>query len=344
MTETPPEMQLRQAEIQEAASFVEPLRAAIGQTLVGQSELVDCLLIGLLTGGHVLVEGLPGLAKTLAVKTLAAAVGGRFSRLQFTPDLLPADLIGTTVYNPGDHSFTVKPGPIFANLILADEVNRAPAKVQSALLEAMQERQVTIGGESRPLPFPFLVMATQNPIEHEGTYNLPEAQIDRFMLKARVDYPEREEEREIMRRMAHPEPPPPTAPVLRLEQIGEARKAIDQVYLDPKIEEYILDLTIATRPRHGRPIALSERQSQVRLERIEELVEFGASPRATLALALAAKAKAFLQVRAYVVPRDVKDVAPQVLRHRLILNYEAEAENMTGHDLVAWLLGELRTP
>ena len=328
--------------IREAAAFLRPLRQEAGKVLVGQEKLVDSLLIGLLCNGHVLVEGVPGLAKTLAIKTMAQAIGGAFARLQFTPDLLPADLIGTTIYHPGNQTFSVKKGPIFANIVLADEINRAPAKVQSALLEAMQERQVTIGGETHKLPVPFLVMATQNPIEQEGTYPLPEAQVDRFMLKTIVTYPNRQEEREIIERMAHPSTDIAIARVTKLEEILEARRWVDRVYLDAKVTEYIVDLVFASRP--GQQSQLSERQQDAKLESLTGLIQYGASPRASLALTLGAKARAFIQGRAYVVPQDVKDVAPDILRHRIIPTYEAEAENLTSADLIQRLLDELRTP
>jgi len=333
-----------QEKITEKSSFIGPLREEIGNVLVGQGELVESLIIGLITDGHVLVEGVPGLAKTLAIKTLSDTIGGSFSRLQFTPDLLPADLTGTTIYNPHDHTFSVKKGPIFSNTVLADEVNRAPAKVQSALLEAMQEHQVTIGGETHHLPEPFLVMATQNPIEQEGTYPLPEAQIDRFMLKAVVRYPSRQEESQIARRMAHPsvDENVMVKQVTSPEQIIEARQWVDSVYLDPKIGEYILDLVFATRYQNLRE--LSDRQKDAQISELYGLIEYGASPRATLALHLAAKAKAFCGGRAYVLPQDVKDIAPEVLRHRLIPTFEAEAENLTTDDLIQRLLDELRTP
>ena len=331
-----------QAQIEEMASFIRPLRDEIGKVLVGQDRLVHCLIMGLISNGHVLVEGVPGLAKTLAIKTLAETIGGDFSRIQFTPDLLPADLTGTTIYNPHEHTFSVKRGPVFANIILADEVNRAPAKVQSALLEAMQERQVTLGGETHPLPTPFLVMATQNPIEQEGTYPLPEAQIDRFMLKAVVTYPSRKEEHGVMERMAHTGAVVHATQVTSADQIVNARAWVDRVYMDPKIESYILDLVFATRPACR--AELSERQEAADLGDLAALIEYGASPRATLALALAAKAAAFMAGRGYVVPQDVKDIAPEVLRHRIIPSYEAEAENLTSDDLVRRLLDELRTP
>ncbi len=333
---------LLEKQVREAAAFVQPLRAEVGRVLVGQERLVDGLLMGMLTGGHVLVEGVPGLAKTLAIRTLAQAIGGAFSRLQFTPDLLPADLIGTTIYNPQDHTFSVKLGPVFANIVLADEINRAPAKVQSALLEAMQERQVTIGGKTHKLPAPFLVMATQNPLEQEGTYPLPEAQVDRFMFKVVITYPARQDERTIIERMAHPLTEISVSQVATLEQVMEARRWVDQVYMDPKVTEYILDIVFATRPKGQ--AQLSERQKDAKVANIVSLVEYGASPRASLALVLAAKARAFLQSRAYVVPQDVKDVALDVLRHRVVPTYEAEAENLNSDDLVKRFLDELRTP
>lgn len=336
------EIQELQKEVKSAAAFIEPLKFEIGKILVGQEDLVDGLIIGLITNGHVLVEGVPGLAKTLAVKTLAEAIGGDFSRVQFTPDLLPADITGTTIYNPKEHTFTVKRGPVFANIVLADEINRAPAKVQSALLEAMQERQITLGGETHKLPVPFLVMATQNPIEQEGTYTLPEAQVDRFMLKLKINYPTREEERTIIDRMAHPEVKLSVMQAANIEQILDARKCLDRIYLDPKVAEYILDIVFATRP--DRELHLSERQKDAELNEFAELIEYGASPRATLALTLTAKAHAMMAMRAYVVPQDVKDAALNVLRHRITPSYEAEAENLTSDELVKKLLDELRTP
>ncbi|MCF7855349.1 MAG: AAA family ATPase [Candidatus Pacebacteria bacterium] len=331
-----------QKQIAQAAAFIEPLKDEVARILVGQDELVEGLITGLITDGHVLVEGVPGLAKTLAVKTLAQAIGGSFVRLQFTPDLLPADLTGTTIYNPQDHTFTTKRGPIFANIVLADEINRAPAKVQSALLEAMQEHQVTISGETHILPKPFLVMATQNPIEQEGTYPLPEAQVDRFMLKTLVRYPVRDEERRILHRMAHPGMTLSAEPVTSPDAILEARTWVDRVYMDPKISEYILDVVFATRP--GNDEQLSERQKEAQLGDLPTLIEYGASPRAGLALTLAAKARAFMDQRAYVVPQDVKDVAHDVLRHRIIPTYEAEAEDLTTDAIIQRLLDELRTP
>jgi MoxR-like ATPase len=303
---------------------------------------VEALLIGLLTRGHVLVEGVPGLAKTLAVKTLSRAVGGRVSRVQFTPDMLPADLVGSQVYHPNDGTFAVEKGPVFANLILADEVNRAPAKVQSALLEAMEEHQVTIGGETFPLPTPFMVMATQNPIEHTGTYALPEAQMDRFMLRAVVAYPSRDEERLILERMGHPRAFPPANQVAALTDILAAREAVDRVRLEESVEEYILDLVLATRP--GCQDQLSARQADFPHGEYEGRIELGASPRASLALHLAAKARAFLDGRDYVIPDDVKAIAPAVLGHRLLPTYEAEAEGIDADELVRRLLRDLRTP
>ncbi len=309
-------------QIQEGAAFVYRLREEIGKVIVGQRYVIDRLLIGLLANGHVLLEGVPGLAKTTAVKTLADAVDADFRRIQFTPDLLPADLIGTLIYNPRDGDFTTKKGPIFANIILADEINRAPAKVQSALLEAMQERQVTIGDETFVLPSPFLVLATQNPIEQEGTYPLPEAQVDRFMLKLSVDYPSREEERLILDRMASTDPSSQVEKVISPADVIAARKLVDSVYIDDKIKEYIIDLVVATRDPTAFDLDLAP------------FIQYGASPRATLFLTLAAKAHAFIEGRAYVTPQDVKSIGADVLRHRIIVSYEAEAEDMTS-DTVA---------
>jgi len=336
------ELQELQMQIREASAFIPPLKTEIGRILVGQDKLVKGLLLALLADGHVLLEGLPGLAKTLAVKTLAQALSGTFSRVQFTPDLLPADVIGTRIYNQAEHSFSTKLGPVFANLVLADEINRAPAKVQSALLECMQERQVTIGGETFPMPKPFLVMATQNPIEQEGTYPLPEAQVDRFMFKLKVDYPRRSEEKTVIERMAHPEVNPKALAVAKLEDIENGRQWVDKVYIDEKIVEYILDLTIATRPGHRNE--LSDRQSEAKLDQLDSYIQCGASPRAAIAMVLAAKAAAFLDGRAYVVPQDVKDVTPDILRHRLILSYEAEAEDLSTDHIIQQILDELRTP
>ncbi len=335
------EIKALQAEIKSGSGFVRKLRQEIGRFIVGQEELVTRLLVGLIANGHILVEGVPGLAKTLAIKVLAQAVGCGFSRIQFTPDLLPADLIGTQIYNPQEHSFTVKKGPIFAHLILADEINRAPPKVQSALLEAMQEHQVTIGTETFPLPEPFLVMATQNPIEQEGTYPLPEAQVDRFMLKVLLDYPSRDEEAAILERMAHPEVDTTASAVSAAKDILAARGLVDRIYLDEKAAGYILDIVFATRLAAAE---LSPRQDPAQLEQFRPLIQYGASPRATLGLALAAKALAFLENRAYVVPDDIKAVAPDVLRHRVVPSYEAEAEDFSSSDLVQQLLDRLVIP
>jgi MoxR-like ATPase len=318
--------------IKEGSTFLYRLREEIGTVIVGQRYLVDRLLIGLLAGGHVLLEGVPGLAKTLAVKTLAQAISATFRRIQFTPDLLPADLIGTMIYNPREGVFTCKKGPIFAQLILADEINRAPAKVQSALLEAMQEHQVTIGDETYPLPDPFLVLATQNPIEQEGTYPLPEAQIDRFMLKLKVGYPSREEERQILERMAVISQPRKVTPTVTPAEILAARGLVDQIYLDDKIKEYVVNLVFATREPATFQLDLAP------------LIEYGASPRATLYLTLAAKAHAFLQGRGYVTPQDVKSIAPDVLRHRLIVTYEAEAEDIDADEVVKRILDGVPVP
>ena len=307
--------------------------AAAEPVIVGQRRMLEALLIGLLTRGHVLLEGLPGLAKTLAIRTLAATVDGAFSRIQFTPDLLPADIVGTMIYNPGEAAFSVRKGPVFANFVLADEINRAPAKVQSALLEAMQELQVTIGGDTYPLDEPFLVLATQNPVEQEGTYPLPEAQTDRFMLKVVVDYPEREAEREILRRNLSGAAAPPTRPVVGLDDVARLRRTVAGVYLDEKIESYILDLVFATR-----------RPGDFALADLAPLIHFGASPRASINLARAARAQAFLRGRGYVVPEDVRAVAREVLRHRLGLTYEAEAEGVSADEVVTRLVDRVEVP
>ena len=336
------ELQELQSKISDASAFIRPLRTEIGRIVAGQEQLVDRVLLSLIANGHLLLEGVPGLAKTLLVKTVAQALDGEFSRIQFTPDLLPSDVIGTTIYNQNDHTFSVKKGPVFANLVLADEINRAPSKVQSALLECMQERQATISGETIPMPSPFLVLATQNPIEQEGTYPLPEAQVDRFMFKLKVEYPTREAERSVIDRMAHPETSLRAMAVAKLSDIENARSWVDKVYMDEKILEYILDIVIATRPKHL--AELSARQNGVKLGDLAELVQFGASPRAGIALALAAKGAAFLEGRAYVIPQDVKALAPDVLRHRLILSYEAEAEGMDADNIIERILNELRTP
>jgi MoxR-like ATPase len=314
------------------AEFLDRIVAEVHRRVVGQQYMIERLLIGLLTGGHVLFEGLPGLAKTLAVRTLAETMHASFQRIQFTPDLLPADVVGTTIYNARTGEFVPHRGPIFANIVLADEVNRAPAKVQAALLEAMQERQVTIGGETHPLPQPFLVLATQNPIEQTGTYPLPEAQVDRFMLKVRVGYPTRDEEREILRRGSGIADEP-VQRVAGPEDILAARRAVAGLYLDEKIADYILDLVIATRdPRaHG-------------AAELQPLIEFGASPRATLALAACARAHAYLRGRNFVVPDDVKAIGADVLRHRVVLTYEAEAEEVTSEDVVRRIFEVVRVP
>ena len=318
--------------VQEEAAVLARLREEIGQVIIGQRYLVDRLIIGLLANGHVLLEGLPGLAKTLSVKTLAQTINARFQRLQFTPDLLPADLIGTLIYNPQEGIFTTKKGPIFANIILADEINRAPAKVQSALLEAMQERQVTIGEETHPLPDPFLVLATQNPIEQEGTYPLPEAQIDRFMLKLRITYPSKEEERQILDRMASTSVQVRAKPILNVDDVIRLRSLTDQIYLDDKIKDYIIDLVFATRDPSAYDID------------VQRFIQYGASPRATLSLTLAAKAHALLNGRGYVTPQDVKSIGPDILRHRIIITYEAEAEEMTPDAVLQQILDGVPVP
>jgi MoxR-like ATPase len=315
------------------SAFIEQLNAATGEVIVGQEVMLQRLLIGLLAGGHVLLEGLPGLAKTLAIKTLSKAVQADYQRIQFTPDLLPADIIGTMIYNPTKNDFTVRKGPIFANFILADEINRAPAKVQSALLEAMQERQVTIGGETFKLEEPFLVLATQNPIEQEGTYPLPEAQTDRFMLKVLIDYPTKDDEREIVRRNLNSAHFGEVKPVINPQDILKARESMRKVYMDEKIEQYILDIVFATR-----------RPGEYQLANLEPLINYGASPRASINLALAAKAYAFLQRRGYVIPDDVRDICHDVMRHRIGLTYEAEAENITQEDVINRILNTVEVP
>ena len=331
-----------QSKISEVSTFIPPLKTEIGRIIVGQEDLINKMVLALIADGNILLEGLPGLAKTLAVKTVAQAITGTFSRIQFTPDLLPADVVGTNIYNPKEHTFSVKKGPVFANICLADEINRAPAKVQSALLECMQEKQVTIAGQRFQMPHPFLVMATQNPIEHEGTYSLPEAQIDRFMFKINVPYPKRDEEKLIMERIAHTDLNLEGIGVTTLEKILDARKWVDKIYIDDKISDYILDIVIATRPNEKDK--LSQRQSNANLKEIEPLIQFGASPRAPIAMVLAAKAMAFMEGRAYVVPQDIKNIAPDILRHRTIVSYEAEAENMTSEDIIQHILNELLTP
>ena len=319
-------------EIYIASQFVERLNAETSKVIVGQNHMIERLMIGLLTRGHVLLEGMPGLAKTLAIKTLSAAINGKFSRIQFTPDLLPADIVGTMIYNPSKADFSVKKGPIFANFVLADEINRAPAKVQSALLEAMQERQVTIGDTTFPLQEPFLVLATQNPIEQEGTYPLPEAQIDRFMLKVKIGYPSKTEERDIIRRNLTGETPSVNA-VVSTEDILKARQVVSKVYMDEKIEQYIIDIVFATRT-----------PQQYGLPKLQNLISHGGSPRASIALAMAAKALAFLKRRGYVIPEDVRSICGDVLRHRIGLTYEAEAENITSEDIINQILNKVEVP
>jgi MoxR-like ATPase len=319
-------------QVQELGQWISPLREQVGHVVVGQKYLVDRLLLGLLANGHILLEGVPGLAKTLTVKTMAAAIQTGFQRLQFTPDLLPADLIGTLIYNPRSGEFTTKLGPIFSNLILADEINRAPAKVQSALLEAMQERQVTIGDKTYPLADPFLVLATENPLEQEGTYQLPEAQLDRFMLKLNVGYPAKAEERRILDLMATSAPDLHVDPVVAPEQILAARDLVNQIYIDDRVKDYIVDVVWATRE-----------PASYRLE-LEGLVRYGASPRATIYLALAARAYAFLNGRGYVTPQDIKSIGPDVLRHRIIVSYEAEAESVTSETVIDRIFAGLPVP
>jgi MoxR-like ATPase len=318
--------------VREESAFVERIREQVRRVIVGQQYMIDRLLVGLLANGHVLLEGVPGLAKTMAVTTLSRTLRTKFQRIQFTPDLLPADLIGTLVYNPQSGAFTVKKGPIFANIILADEVNRAPAKVQSALLEAMQEKQVTIGEETFPLDEPFLVLATQNPIEQEGTYPLPEAQVDRFMLKLKIGYPSKDEERVILDRMAFTDADLDVEPVVTPGDILHARSVVDEIYVDEKVRDYIVDVVFATR-------------SPERYELdIANLIEWGASPRATIYLTLAAKANAFLEGRGYVTPQDVKTIGMDVLRHRVIITYEAEAEELTSENVVQQIFDHIQVP
>ena len=315
------------------STFVDDLKKALGLVIVGQDDLINRILIGLLANGHILLEGVPGLAKTLTVKTLAQLINTQFQRIQFTPDMLPADLLGTLIFNQKNGSFETRKGPIFANLILADEINRAPAKVQSALLEAMQERQVTKSDETIKLEAPFLVMATQNPIEQEGTYPLPEAQVDRFMLKLRVDYPDKDEERAILKRMASTQMSDSVTAVVDVDQILKAQNVIDDIYVDEKVEDYVLNLVFATRD-----------PGEYNLGDMDNLIEYGASPRATINLILAAKARAFLQHRGYVTPEDVRYVGRDVLRHRVILTYEAEAEELTSEDILQRLFDSIEIP
>ena len=331
VTKTVAELDREAERLLEAGAFVPRVRAAVAQRVVGQERMVERLIVGLLAGGHVLLEGVPGLAKTLAVRTLADAIDTTFHRIQFTPDLLPADLIGTLIWEETRREFVPKKGPIFANLILADEINRAPAKVQSALLEAMQERQVTIGDETHPLPVPFLVLATQNPIEHEGTYPLPEAQVDRFMLKIRVPYPDRDEEREILRRVVSDDVAP-LSPVASPDEILDARALLPEIRMDPRVEEYILDLVRATR------------EAAEHDEELAGWIDVGASPRATIFLGRAARAMAFIEGRPFVIPEDVRDLALDVLRHRVLMTFEAEAEEVTPDQVIERLLGVVPLP
>lgn len=318
--------------IERESAFIDLLVNEMNKSIIGQRHMIDRLLIGLLGQGHILLEGVPGLAKTLAINTLSKAVDGSFSRVQFTPDLLPADVVGTMIYNVKENDFSIKKGPVFANFVLADEINRAPAKVQSALLEAMQERQVTIGDSTHKLPKPFLVMATQNPVEQEGTYPLPEAQMDRFMLKTVIDYPKLEEERLIVRQNLNPAANT-INPVVTLEQIMRAQQAVSEVYMDEKIEKYILDIVFATRF-----------PEQFKLSELKPLISYGASPRGSINLALAAKCYAFIRRRGYVIPEDVRAVVTDVLRHRIGITYEAEAENVTTEDLISRIVNEVEVP
>lgn len=319
--------------IKEESQFIALLKAEMGKVIIGQSDMVDSLLIGLLSNGHILLEGVPGLAKTLAINTLSKVVDVEFSRIQFTPDLLPADLLGTMIYNQKKEDFTIKKGPIFSNFILADEINRAPAKVQSALLEAMQERQITIGDETFKLPEPFLVLATQNPVEQEGTYPLPEAQMDRFMLKVVLDYPKKEEEKLIIRHNISSQSFPKPSPIINPQQIIKAREVVRSVYLDEKIEQYIVDIVNATRV-----------PGEYGMENLAPLISFGGSPRASISLALASKAYAFIHQRGYVIPEDVRAVCNDVLRHRIGLTYEAEAENISVEKIIKHILNKVEVP
>jgi MoxR-like ATPase len=319
-------------EVQKQLPLVTHVMEEMGKVMVGQRNMLDKLLIGLFADGHVLVEGVPGLAKTTAVKTLADAIQNKFRRIQFTPDLLPADLIGTQIYSPKDGNFSVKPGPVFANIILADEINRAPAKVQSALLEAMQEKQVTIGEETFPLPSPFLVMATQNPIEQEGTYPLPEAQVDRFMLKVKVSYPTKEEEMMIMKRRSHKNETA-VQPILTPEKINAVKSLVEEIFVDDKIYDYASNIVLATR-----------QPDLFGLKDLSSLIEYGGSPRASICLIQAAKAHAFLQGRGYVTPQDIKSIGPDVLRHRVLISYEAEAQDLSSDDLILRIFDKIDVP
>lgn len=327
------DMQALGEKIEKSSAFIDEIYTELDKVIVGQRYMIDRLLIGLLADGHVLLEGVPGLAKTLTVSSLAKVISTKFQRLQFTPDLLPADLIGTLIYNQKEAEFTVKKGPIFANIILADEINRSPAKVQSALLEAMQELQVTIGETTFPLDEPFLVLATQNPVEQEGTYPLPEAQVDRFMMKINIDYPNESEELEIMRRMAKTGKKKELEPVISPSKVLEARKVVNEIYMDEKVEQYIIDLVFATRD-----------PKKQNLDDLTELINFGASPRASINLNLASRAHAYMEHRAYVTPEDVRTIAMDVLRHRIIPTFEAEAENITSEDLIEKIMSTVQVP
>jgi len=319
--------------VKRESGFVQAILMETQKVIVGQKYLLERLLVGMLANGHILLEGVPGLAKTLAVKTLSSTINTKFQRLQFTPDMLPADLTGTLIYDQKDGDFKIKKGPLFANIILADEINRAPAKVQSALLEAMQERQITIGSETMLLEEPFLVLATQNPIEHEGTYALPEAQVDRFMLKVTVGYPDKDEELEILRRMSYTNKKIQVQQVITPKELLRAREVVDEIYMDEKIEKYIVDIVDATR-----------NPQKYNLSELAGLIQFGASPRATINLAIASKAYAFLQGRGYVTPQDIKTIGMDVLRHRVIVSYEAEAEDKTSEDIVTQIFNEVEVP
>jgi MoxR-like ATPase len=333
MVRTSEEIRQLNDKIQYGGRFVETLRNEVGKVIIGQAFMLDRLLIGLLSNGHVLLEGVPGLAKTLTIKSLAQAIQAKFSRIQFTPDLLPADVIGTLIYNQQRNEFVVRKGPIFANFILADEINRAPAKVQSALLEAMQERQVTIGDSTYKLEEPFLVLATQNPLEQEGTYPLPEAQVDRFIMKVVVDYPTREEEQLIIRQNVQGLTYPTVSPVVSVSEILNARQMVRDIYMDEKVEQYILDIVFATRD-----------PSIFKLDNLKPLISYGASPRGSINLAIASKAQAFLNKRAYVVPEDVRFICNDVLRHRIGLTYEAEAENVTTSNVIEQIIQKINLP
>ncbi len=327
------DMEALTIKIESASRFINDIYTELDKVIIGQKTMINRLLIGLLSDGHVLLEGVPGLAKTLAVSSLARAINTGFQRIQFTPDLLPADLIGTLVFNQKTGEFTVRKGPVFSNIILADEINRSPAKVQSALLEAMQERQVTIGEETFRLNDPFLVLATQNPVEQEGTYPLPEAQVDRFMLKIKIDYPSEVEEMEIMRRMARTDKPAPLNPVVSTDDILKARLVVNDIYMDEKVEQYIIDIIMATR-----------NPTRYNIHKVNELIDYGASPRGSINLNLASRAHAFIQYRAYVTPEDIRAVAYDVLRHRIVLTYEAEAEEIQTEDIIEIILSHIQVP